>query len=95
LVFLGICTQFFVSCLWLLGLRVALENSTTQAQAVQTAYNSSQQELEELRAAALEACQESRKARRKLGARWRVASVPSEDHVWFDDRWMVASLCDE
>jgi hypothetical protein len=44
--------------LWLLGLRVALENSTTQAQAVQTAYNSSQQELEELRAAALEACQE-------------------------------------
>jgi hypothetical protein len=28
----------------------------TQAQAVQTAYNSSQQELEELRAAAFEAC---------------------------------------
>jgi hypothetical protein len=20
---------------------------------------------------------------------------PSEDHVWFKDRWMVASLCDE
>jgi hypothetical protein len=19
----------------------------------------------------------------------------SEDHVWFEDRWMVASLCDE
>jgi hypothetical protein len=31
---------------------------TTQAEAVQTAYNSSQQELEELRAAALEICQE-------------------------------------
>jgi hypothetical protein len=31
--------------------------STTQAQAIQTAYNSSQQELEEWRAAALEACQ--------------------------------------
>jgi hypothetical protein len=30
---------------------------TTQAEAVQTAYNSSQQELEELRAAALETCQ--------------------------------------
>jgi hypothetical protein len=29
----------------------------TQAQAIQTAYNSSQQELEELQAAALEACQ--------------------------------------
>jgi hypothetical protein len=30
---------------------------TTQAEAAQTAYNSSQQELEELRAAALETCQ--------------------------------------
>jgi hypothetical protein len=36
------------------GLRTALGNSATQAQ---TTYNSSQQELEELRAAALEACQ--------------------------------------
>jgi hypothetical protein len=24
-----------------------------------------------------------------------VADVSSEDHVWFEDRWMVASLCDE
>jgi hypothetical protein len=24
---------------------------------------------------------------------WRRDS--SEDHVWFEDRWMVASLCDE
>jgi uncharacterized protein YktA (UPF0223 family) len=23
------------------------------------------------------------------------AVVPHEDHVWFEDRWMVASLCDE
>jgi hypothetical protein len=23
------------------------------------------------------------------------APSPSEDHVWFEDRWMVASLCDE
>jgi hypothetical protein len=52
--FLGIRSQFFVSRLWLSGLRVTLGNSTTQAQAMQTAYNSSQQELEELRAAALE-----------------------------------------
>jgi hypothetical protein len=22
-------------------------------------------------------------------------SPKSEDHVWFEDRWMVASLCDE
>jgi hypothetical protein len=21
--------------------------------------------------------------------------VGTEDHVWFEDRWMVASLCDE
>jgi hypothetical protein len=38
-------------------MRTALENSTTQAQALQTAYNFYQQELEELQAAALEACQ--------------------------------------
>jgi hypothetical protein len=30
---------------------------TTQARAIQTAYNSSRQELEELQAATLEACQ--------------------------------------
>jgi hypothetical protein len=39
------------------GLQTALGNSVTQAQVIETAYNSSQQELEELQAAALEACQ--------------------------------------
>jgi hypothetical protein len=34
-----------------------LGNSATQAQVIQTAYNSSQQELEELQVAALEVCQ--------------------------------------
>jgi hypothetical protein len=24
-----------------------------------------------------------------------VLSLAHEDHVWFEDRWMVASLCDE
>jgi hypothetical protein len=38
------------------GLRTALGTSATQAQAIQTAYNSSQQKVEELRAATLEAC---------------------------------------
>jgi hypothetical protein len=38
-------------------LRTALGKSATQAQAIQIAYNSSQQEMEELRAAALKACQ--------------------------------------
>jgi hypothetical protein len=50
-------TPNFVLCLWFLGLRNALWNSATQAQAVKTAYNSSHQEQEELQAAALEACQ--------------------------------------
>jgi hypothetical protein len=47
----------FVFHLWFSGLRTALGNSTTQAQTVQAAYDSSQKELEELWAAALEACQ--------------------------------------
>jgi hypothetical protein len=38
-------------------LQTTLGTSTTQAQAIQIAYNSSQQELEELQAATLEACQ--------------------------------------
>jgi hypothetical protein len=38
-------------------LQTALGNSAAQAQVIQTAYNSSQQELEELQVAALEACQ--------------------------------------
>jgi hypothetical protein len=46
----------FVSCFWFSGLRTALRSSATQAQAIQTAYNSSQHELEELWAATLEAC---------------------------------------
>jgi hypothetical protein len=50
------------------GLRTTLGNSATVAQVVQKAYNSSQQELEELRAAALEACWGSRRTRCRLGA---------------------------
>jgi hypothetical protein len=57
----------FVSCLRFLGLRIALGNSTTQAQAVQTTYNSLQQEFEELRAAALEACQEVEEGEAQAG----------------------------
>jgi hypothetical protein len=44
-------------CSWLSGLRTTLGHATTQAEVVQAAYKSSQQELEELRAAALETCQ--------------------------------------
>jgi hypothetical protein len=42
---------------WFSGLQKALWTSTIQVQAIQTAYNSSQQELEELQVASLEACQ--------------------------------------
>jgi hypothetical protein len=51
-------SQIFVSCWWLSSLRTALGNTTTQAELVQMAYNSSQQELEELQAAALEVYKE-------------------------------------
>jgi hypothetical protein len=44
-------------CSWSPGLRTALGHATTRAETLQTAYNSSQQESEELRAAALETCQ--------------------------------------
>jgi hypothetical protein len=40
------------------GLRASLGNTTTQGEAMQTTYNFSQQELEELRATALKVCQE-------------------------------------
>jgi hypothetical protein len=49
---------FSFLCSWLSGLRTTVGNTTTQAEAVQTTYNSSQQELEVLQAAALEICQE-------------------------------------
>jgi hypothetical protein len=53
---------------WLSGLQTALENMTTQAEAVQTTYNSSQQELEDLRAAALEVCQEVEEGEAQAGS---------------------------
>jgi hypothetical protein len=41
---------------------------TTQVEAVQTAYNSSQQELEALQAAALETCQEIEEGEAQAGS---------------------------
>jgi hypothetical protein len=58
LIFLsGIRSHLDLPCSWSPGLRTALGHATTRAETLQTAYNSSQQELEELRAAALETCQ--------------------------------------
>jgi hypothetical protein len=55
--FLGFAPNFVFLCSWLPGLRTALGHATTQAEVVQAAYNSSQQDLEELQATALETCQ--------------------------------------
>jgi hypothetical protein len=49
-------------------LRTALGHATTRAETLQTAYNSSQQELEELRAAALETCQEVEEGEAQAGS---------------------------
>jgi hypothetical protein len=53
----GIRSRLDLPCLWLTGLQTSLGHVTTRAETLQTAYNSSQQELEELQAAALETCQ--------------------------------------
>jgi hypothetical protein len=53
----GIHSRLDLPCSWSPGLRTALGHATTRAETLQTAYNSSQQELEELRATALETYQ--------------------------------------
>jgi hypothetical protein len=59
----------------LTGLRTALGTSATQAKAIQTAYNSSQRELEVLQDAALKACHSIEEGDGKAGS-----SVAS--HLW-------------
>jgi hypothetical protein len=68
LVFRGSIPNFIFLRLWLSGLQTTLGNTTTQAEAVQTAYNSSQQELEALQAAALEICQEVEEGAAQAGS---------------------------
>jgi hypothetical protein len=40
-----------------------------------------------------------KQARERINADFNVEDpntpLHAEDHVWFEDRWMVASLCDE
>jgi hypothetical protein len=58
LVFLsGIHSHLDLPCSWLPGLRTTLGHATTQAETVSADYNSSEQELGELRTAALKTCQ--------------------------------------
>jgi hypothetical protein len=53
----GIRSHLDFPCSWCPGLRTALGHATTQAEAVHAAYDKSEQELGELRTAALETCQ--------------------------------------
>jgi hypothetical protein len=53
----GIRSHLDLPCSWFPGLRTALGHVTTQAETVSATYNSSEQELGEPRAAALETCQ--------------------------------------
>jgi predicted nucleic acid-binding Zn-ribbon protein len=64
----GFATNLVFLCSWLSDLRTTLGNTTTQAEAMQTAYNSSQQELEALQAAALETCQEIEEGEAQAGS---------------------------
>jgi hypothetical protein len=63
--------------LWFSGLWNALGNSATQEESLQTAYNSSQQELEELRAATLEACEEVEEGNVQAGSSMVSRFAPS------------------
>jgi hypothetical protein len=38
---------------------------------------------------------DSGQVRSSSGSHGTLSSLQTEDHVWFEDRWMVASLCDE
>jgi hypothetical protein len=49
-------------------MRATLGHTTTQVEAVQTAYNSSQQVLEELRSAALKTCQAVEEGKAQAGS---------------------------
>jgi hypothetical protein len=53
----GIHSRFDLPCSRFPGLRTTLVHATTQAETVSAAYNSAEQELGELQAAALETCQ--------------------------------------
>jgi hypothetical protein len=53
----GVCSPFDFFCSRRPGLRTTLGHATNRAETLQAAYNSSEQELVELRTATLEACQ--------------------------------------
>jgi hypothetical protein len=64
----GIRSHLDLPCSWLPGLQTALGHATTQAETMSVAYNSSEQELGELRATALETCQAVKEGEAQAGS---------------------------
>jgi hypothetical protein len=73
----GIRSHLDLPCSWLPGLRTALGHATTQAETMSEAYNSAEQELGSCGPLLSRPARQSRKVKRKPGARWQVACVPS------------------
>jgi hypothetical protein len=64
----GIRFHLDLPCSWFPDLRIALGHTTTQAETVSAAYNSTEQDLGELRAAALETCQAVEEGKAQAGS---------------------------
>jgi hypothetical protein len=77
----GICSYLDLPCSWLPGLRTALGHATTQGVTVSMAYNSSKQELGELRAAALETYQAGEEGEAQAGSSLASCLRALEGHV--------------
>jgi hypothetical protein len=63
-----VCSLLDFVCSWYPGLRTALGRATDRAETLQAAYDSSERELVELRAAALETCQAVEEGEARVGS---------------------------
>jgi mannitol/fructose-specific phosphotransferase system IIA component len=63
-------------CSWHPGLRTVLGHATSRAETLQVAHDSSERELVELRAAALETCQAVEEGKAQAEARWPAVCAP-------------------
>jgi hypothetical protein len=64
----GVCSLLDLLCSWYPGLRTSLGRVTDRAETLQAAYDSSERELVELRAAALETCQAVEESEARAGS---------------------------
>jgi hypothetical protein len=64
----GVCSLLDFLCSWYPGLQTALGRATDRAETLQAAYDSSEQELVELRAAALKTCQAVEEGEARAGS---------------------------